>query len=244
MNWYQKIKSWARQFFIQSSIDLTPNIKNDRLTYQILKNELKNGDNCIDIGAHKGEILDLFLKFAPKGKHIAIEPIPHLYQHLVQKYAQKSTIYPYAISDQPGHATFNHVVNAEAYSGLRERDYRVNPLIDLIPVYVKTLDELVFGKVDMIKIDVEGAELNVLKGANRILSQWHPTLIFEFGKGASEYYDATPQDLSQLLIEIQGYNIFELDSFINGRSPLTKEEFEQCYNLNTSYYFIAKYVSA
>ncbi len=50
-----------------------------------------------------------------------------------------------------------------------------------------TLDETVQGHVDFIKIDVEGSELEVLKGADKILSQYHPLLFIEYHPYRDEF---------------------------------------------------------
>ena len=56
-------------------LDLTKNIQYDRLTALILEQVIKQDSNCIDIGCHKGEILEVMIKHAPKGSHFAFEPI-------------------------------------------------------------------------------------------------------------------------------------------------------------------------
>jgi hypothetical protein len=76
------VKESLREILISLHLDLTKNLKYDRLTRKILKNQLEVNFNCIDVGCHKGEILDLMLKYAPEGEHYAFEPIPYLYQEL------------------------------------------------------------------------------------------------------------------------------------------------------------------
>ncbi len=68
-------------------IDITKNQQYDRQTYQIFKKVLKPSSNCIDIGCHKGEMMDLMLKFAPLGTHYGFEPIPDMYRELIHKYS-------------------------------------------------------------------------------------------------------------------------------------------------------------
>ena len=65
--------------------DLTKNQQYDRATQQIMKRVIRSNSNCIDVGCHKGEMLDLMLKYAPKGNHFAFEPIPDYYKQLKQK---------------------------------------------------------------------------------------------------------------------------------------------------------------
>ena len=76
------IKDTLREVLIFLHLDLTKNLKYDRLTKKILKKYLKKEYNCIDIGCHKGEILELMMHFSPEGKHYAFEPIPYLCKEL------------------------------------------------------------------------------------------------------------------------------------------------------------------
>ena len=191
-------KELIRKSLVFLHMDLTKNLKYDRLTNQIMRNELKQNSNCIDIGCHKGEILDLMFKYSPKGSHYAFEPIPYLYNDLVQKFEGRAEIYSCALSDNTGETKFNLVKNAPAYSGIKKRRYDIsNPIIEEINVELRTLDNIISSdeRVDFIKIDVEGGEFGVLKGAKDIIKRNKPTIIFECGKGASDFYGTKPNDL-------------------------------------------------
>lgn len=238
----QKLKDILREILIFLHLDVTKNLKYDRLTRIILKKSLKSDDSCIDVGCHKGEILDMMLKFAPKGKHIGFEPIPYLYSDLVKNYSSKATIYPYALADNEGNTTFNFVKNAPAYSGLKQREYKVEkPDIEVIDVEIITLDSIIGDQqtVEFIKIDVEGAELGVLKGATQLLTKNKPTILFECGKGASEFYGTTPEDVFTFLNDTVQIPIFTLSTFIVGGQPLSLKEFKHCFDSGQEYYFVA-----
>ena len=233
--------------FIRSTLnffhlDLTKNLEYDRLTKSIMKRCIQMQSNCIDVGCHKGEILDVMLSLAPKGKHIAFEPIPILFNQLQEKYKQRATIYPYALSDVNGVSTFQFVKNAPAYSGIHKRKYNTStPDIEQISVELRTLDTLLpeDTRIDFIKIDVEGGEYGVLKGAVQLLKKWQPVVIFESGLGASDYYGTQPNELYQFIHKEAGLHISTLKSFIKNESPLSPKEFETHFNNNTEYYFIA-----
>ena len=222
-------------------LDLTKNLEYDRLTKSIMKKVIQKDSNCIDIGCHKGEILQFILKLAPQGKHFAFEPIPYLYDQLNVKFKNQATILPFALSDKSGQTTFNLVKNAPAYSGINKRKYAVeNPEIEEIQVELKQLDEVIPAetKIDLIKIDVEGGEFDVLKGAKKILQNHHPILVFECGIGASEFYGTKPKEIFQYLTDLN-YNISTLGAFMKQSAPLTISEFENAFINNTDYYFIA-----
>lgn len=235
------MKELLRKILIFLKLDLTKNLEYDRLTYKIIKEHLKSDSNCIDIGCHKGEILDIMLKYAPQGNHFGFEPIPDFYQNLVSKYQNKATISNIALSNEKGNTTFNYVKNAPAYSGIKERKYKVsNPDIEKIEVELDLLDNCISGdqKIDLIKIDVEGAELNVLKGGKNLISKNKPLVLFECGLGASEFYNTQPEEIFEL-IESFGLSLYTLKSYIKKGKSLSKADFVKIYKDNSDYYFVA-----
>ncbi len=223
-------------------LDLTKNLEYDRLTKLIMKRVLHENSNCIDVGCHKGEILDSMLRFSPSGKHFGFEPIPILFNQLMVKYQNRAVIYPYALSDTTGESTFQFVKNAPAYSGINKRRYDIEqPDIEEINVEMRTLDQIIPDdlQVDFIKIDVEGGEFGVLKGAKQLLIKNKPLVIFESGLGASDFYGTKPEVLFEYLSAEIGYKIFILKSFVKKKDPLSVEEFKDCFNSNSEYYFVA-----
>ncbi|MFT6843912.1 MAG: FkbM family methyltransferase [Flavobacteriales bacterium] len=236
------MKDLIRKILCFLHLDLTKNLEYDRLTKLILKKVLTENSNCVDIGCHKGEILELMLSYAPKGNHIAFEPLPHLFQNLKNIFGNQVTIYPFALANENGASTFHFVKNAPAYSGIKKREYAVeNPDIEEIDVELKKLDEVIDPniKIDLIKIDVEGAEFNVLKGAENLLKAHKPTVVFECGLGASEFYDTHPGDVYSFFVDSIGLKLFTLKAFIQNRPSMTKKEFITLYQDKKEYYFVA-----
>lgn len=224
-------------------LDLTKNLQYDRLTKAIMKKHFQSSWNALDVGCHKGEILDLILKLAPNGNHIGIEPIPEFYEKLNTKYSSnKVVIHECALSDESGKATFNFVKNAPAYSGLNQRKYDIDdPIIEEIHVQLKTIDEI-YGPsavLDFVKIDVEGGEFGVLKGGIETLKRNKPLIIFESGLGASDYYGVTPQEIYEFIEKELEQEIFTLRGFLKGYGGISLEEFVGYYNKGVEYYFVA-----
>jgi FkbM family methyltransferase len=222
-------------------LDITQNLKYDRLTKKIIKDYIQTDYNCIDIGCHKGEILEMMLVQAPKGTHFAFEPLPDYYEELKTNFSSKATIFPFALANEMGQTTFHYVKNAPAYSGIQKRKYAVEePEIEKIHVEVKKLDEVIPEgvQIDFIKIDVEGGEFDVMRGGEKLLNKYKPLLIFEFGKGASDFYNVKPIEIFEFLSKV-GYSVYTLENFVSNKVPFKLIDFEKVYNENAEYYFVA-----
>lgn len=223
--------------------DFTKNQRYDRLTRQVIQELCRAGSNCVDVGCHKGEILDLFLKYAPNGSHKGFEPIPAMFQNLQQRYADNANceFFEIALSNKKGSSSFNYVVSNPSYSGLLKRRYdRPNEEDQEITVRTEKLDDVLPPdyRVDMIKIDVEGGEQLVLEGALETLKRYKPVIIFEHGLGASELYNATPEKVFEIL-ESCGLKVSLLDRFLTKKPAFSRDEFAEQYYKKLNYYFIA-----
>jgi FkbM family methyltransferase len=235
------LRQFAKYVLDNLGIIITQNQRYDKYTRDLIQSTLKPTSNSIDIGCHKGEILDIILKCSPQGQHFCFEPIPYLYQNLVKTYGNRAKFFDLALAEESGSATFNIVKNAPAYSGLRKRQYKVaNPEIEEIKVTIKTLDDCIplDVKIDLIKIDVEGAEFGVFKGAKEVLIKNKPVVIFDCGLGASDFYGTKPDELFDLL-KSYGLNICLLSEFGTTKRKLTQSDFVGIYQTNKEYAFVA-----
>jgi FkbM family methyltransferase len=135
----------------------------------------------VDIGANIGKYSILVGKKYPQNKIIAIEPeldnLKLLHKNISLNNLDNVIICPFGAYSKEGKSKL--YLSSESngsHSLLKESDKYV--LIKL-----KTLDRIMVdqnvSKVDLIKIDVEGAELDVLKGARKIIFRDHPKLLFE-----------------------------------------------------------------
>ncbi len=237
------MKQLAKKWLSALGIYVSKNQKYDALLEKILEKKLNSNSNCVDVGSHKGEILDLFIKYAPNGKHIGFEPIPHLVNSLREKYSPEIVIKECGLSNESGQKEFTHVKNAEAFSGFKERDYQ-NRQVDLETITVnistldKTLEEENIQSIDLIKIDVEGAEMEVLQGSEKTIKESNPLVIFEHGKGAAEFYSTSPEEVFNFFSERCNMAISTLDGYLIDSAPLSKEQFKNCFTDGTEYYFI------
>lgn len=145
---------------------------------------LNPGDTAIDVGAHLGWLSLHFLnRVGPTGHVHSFEPVPELFQRLSEAFrAAKGLGYhvianPIALGERNETATmsvgnqvnpgFNTLINNFSRDGLRDR---------FIQVSIRPLDEYLDEKrihhVKLLKIDVEGAEGYVLRGARKHLEEY------------------------------------------------------------------------
>lgn len=237
------LKGLIRSTLWALHLDVTRNLKYDRLTWKVMKKILHSKSNCIDIGCHKGELLEWMLRLSPSGNHLAFEPIPELKKQLDLQFENKGVeIHEVALSKDSGTALFQLVKNAPAYSGFKQRTYAIaDPEIEELSVQKRTLDSFLSPtrKIDLIKLDVEGAEYEVLEGARTLIKADKPSILFEFGLGAADHYGVKPNEMFELLQDL-GLEVFTLSAFLKNEKSLSKEAFRTHFEANSEYYFLAR----
>jgi FkbM family methyltransferase len=219
-------------------------LRDESLINTLLHRYLDHDSNCIDIGAHRGVILRLFTSFAPKGHHVAVEALPHLAVWL-QKRFPLVRVFSCALGAQTGKTVFFHVKDEPGLSGLKEQSCSGNSYTsEQIVIDIRRLDDLPLADTQfrLIKIDVEGAEIDVLKGSERLIHRDSPIILFEHAKIHAEGYGTTPGMIYDLL-SAWGYTILPLTLSgplsRNGFLKICESSFESNYDLNAETNFIA-----
>jgi FkbM family methyltransferase len=185
-----------------------------------LTEQLKPGDVFFDVGAHHGWVSMWALPLVGKeGAVFSFEPSPPnlaiLNWHRDRNRFASWTIVPRAVSDEvsavtrftlidSGDSPMNSLTTAASGTPLMEgRD------IGNIAVQTTTLDSFCEAglRPDLVKIDVEGAELLVLRGARRVLNQDCPVIIL----AVHPYWLPAGQSPAQImdLLEGVGYSVFD-----------------------------------
>jgi len=144
------------------------------------------GDSAIDIGANFGaHTHTMLVRVGTTGRVIAFEANPEITATLEKWKAQHPAleVRQVALSDHAGLADFFICDNA-GFSSLDEHEIERHGRVPSkkITVPVDTLDHSVLSSLRslrLIKIDVEGAELAVLRGASTVLSQFKPVVVIE-----------------------------------------------------------------
>lgn len=179
---------------------------------------LQNGMTALDIGAHHGFYTLLFSnKVGSHGSVIAFEPSPRelrkLRWNLALNRSRNVHLEPFALSSNGGMATLFVCLGQE--TGCNSlRPPAVSEPTQPVPVPVTTLDryleEHTVGPVDFIKIDVEGAELDVLKGAAKLLNcNSQPIIMCELADIRTEPWGYRSYEVYEFL-ETYGFRWFSV----------------------------------
>lgn len=209
----------------------------DRKLRQLLESTLTATSCCIDIGCYRGRVLSEIVRAAPRGRHIAYEPSPHAYSSLVARFPSVD-VRQAAVSNAVGESTFSYVKGQPGRSGLQERALSASQKIDHVPVRLEMLDRsLPEGYVPaFIKVDVEGAERQVFEGGIETISRHKPLIVFEHGKGGAPHFGTQPRHIYELLHNVAGLNIFDLD----GNGPYSLGELEASFDLDERWDYVAR----
>jgi FkbM family methyltransferase len=181
-----------------------------------LKYLLKPGHVFVDCGANVGYFSVLAGGLVGKtGQVIAIEANPITYPLLERNLKSNHFGTPIhcALTTQIGEIELFMPAEGDVYSSLRKGGLVTGDSIQSFKVQGRNLDdilrELPLTKVDVLKIDIEGAELDVLRSATYVLSTFRPIVIVEYGTNTWPTFGATPDGLKTLLRE----HHYELRSF-------------------------------
>jgi len=192
----------------------------------ILANSVQSGDVCYDIGGYRGFFSGVFA-LAGAQLVVTFEPLPENCNQL-HKLAGLNPELPLrleaiAIGEQDGLVKFNVMLEAsmgKLESSSFQSDVRGN---DVLTIPIRKLDSLVSQGIiptpQVIKIDVEGAEVQVLKGSIEILTKHHPLLFIE------AHSHLLANDCTSILREL-GYSVFVLET---GFAPNFQSDPEVCH---------------
>jgi FkbM family methyltransferase len=162
-----------------SSPEIVGTLANDIIADILVKRLCQPDKSFMDIGAHIGSIISGVIYHCPTANIVAVEPLPGKMAYLRRKFPFV-TFFECALGESDGEATFYENTKRSGYSSLI-RPHNVNALdYRAIEVTIKKLDTLIISDaIDVMKIDVEGAELGVLRGGERLIAKSRPTIMIE-----------------------------------------------------------------
>jgi FkbM family methyltransferase len=234
----------VRKILLKLPVSFNQSIRNDKLANEVVKKVLSfETASYVDVGFHKGEMLKLALKAAPKGEHYGFDPLPSFYSKLKKELQSYVTLFEVAVSNKSGEEIFFYVESNPSFSGLKKRLYPKKEKITEITVKTDTLDNLLseVQSIDLIKIDVEGGEYNVIEGARNILFKHKPIILFEHCAGAAEFYETACPRMWDLIVNQLGMSIYTMQAFVSKEKPLTKSQFQLFFDTGQELFFVAKF---
>jgi FkbM family methyltransferase len=174
-------KQWIRQLINRCGYSLQSIDRKSAINGIDLINDIKSYNAhrqnpvVFDVGANEGQTIDWVTSALPTCEIHAFEPSPSMFASLLSRYGGKRGIHLHnvALGREPGtlpfYVTTHHSVNDSLLKPLWKEQAKI------VNVSVTTLDEictrLCCAQIDFLKIDVQGFDLEVLRGAQNLLSR-------------------------------------------------------------------------
>jgi FkbM family methyltransferase len=198
--------------------------------------EVLGGPGCtvIDVGANVGmHTLPMARRVGPAGRVLALEAAPRMADLLRRTIELNGLdwveLHPVAASDRDGTLRFNVSAHTSLSSVLP-----LDGATETIDIPARRLDTLVAPgeRVDLVKIDVEGAELQVWQGMQRIVAdnpdialvlEFGPSHLAKAGQSVSGWFEA---------LQSTGLTAWEIDEASGGVRPLRGEGLAEVFSIN------------
>ncbi|MCW3123116.1 MAG: methyltransferase, FkbM family domain protein [Flavipsychrobacter sp.] len=191
----------------------------ERGTNRVLEQYVKEGDIVIEAGANLGSETVLLSKMVGKGRVYGFEPNPYTFDRLKTNVAINELtnveVFDIAMGEKNGSISFNIYPKNFCNAGMSSK-YMETPLTRKITVQQQTLDSFVkahnISKVDFLKMDIQGAEMDLLKGAGETMAKYKPKVFLE----ALEVYN----DVKAMYEELKkyGYTVHNISD--EGTTPM------------------------
>jgi FkbM family methyltransferase len=200
-------------------------------TFMRVARGLPQNGTIIDIGANIGLTALAGSRLVRDGKVVAVEPSPLAFAALAALVNENSLsnveVISKCIGAAPGRVSFvqNDNFLAGSYVG---SDAREDTSVD---VEMTTLDHLTYAlrlpSVDLVKIDVEGFELDVLLGGTKAIEDYNPTFVVEFNAFAiTANRNASPRAMLDFIIDRFGsFKVIRGDDVQEISTPLQVRDF-------------------
>ena len=173
----------------------------DTLLPHILK-LVRPGDTVVDVGAFIGDHTVAYSDAVGReGQVFAFEPDLSAFKCLVHNVEKRGNVLTYNF----GLGAQNSVAGMSGEFASRYVNHNNSDGGPIIPI--RRLDDEItlFDRIDLMKIDIEGYELNMLQGAEQVIEKFHPKMVIEINEIALKRQDTIPRDILDWL-GAHGYN--------------------------------------
>ena len=201
------------------------NLEGEAAAAVVIQSCLRPGDVFIDIGANFGlHTIHAAKQVGAQGFVFAFEPVPRNLQLLQRNIAlnhiqHQSFVVSAAVSNQAKPTLDFHIPTDEVAVTASLNPTANTQTVQVSNVRLEDYWQRIHLPIHLIKIDVEGAELEVLRGAETLLQRWHPQLLIEVHGFALPDFGASTETLQAFLSNL-GYqenrlktDYFEADYF-------------------------------
>lgn len=205
----------------------------EETTTRLFKQTVKKDDIVFDLGANIGYFTLLAAKLTGKeGRVYSFEPEPKNYNYLLKNIKLNNydnvLATQKAVSDKNGrtklyiceHDTGHHTINQ--YEGIKNYKPNTDNKENFIEIDTVTLDDFLRDKekvIDVIKIDIEGAEMLALSGMNETIKQNKNIKMFiEFFPLLIRKMGSSPEEFVRRLLEDYGFSIFVIGQDYNAQN--------------------------
>lgn len=192
----------------------TESLSKDQRVVKVFGAVLGTGDNVLDVGANIGRMSVLASRLVGNsGSVIAFEPSPKvissLYRNLAINGCTNLTVYNLAIADSDGQITFHMPIGTNSALGsIRNIGDDASICIEVPLRALDNFDSLP-PTIKVVKIDVEGADLRVVRGATRLIKTRRPIIVMEFSPIWIRQL-GDDQNWLQDFMDLNGYHLYEL----------------------------------
>ena len=204
-------------------------IHEKQVTEAIL-NTLKGATCFVDVGTNLGWYTCLACKHMPNGVVYGFEMDDQNFDLLQKNIAinncKNAKLQHVAVTDTQGKLSYQKNIDAPSATFRIASDGDTADTCDLVSVDAITMDAFFEDKElkpDVIKIDVEGAEMNVLKGMKKILQIKKPVLFIEVHPWNLSAFHSSPSEIFSFLIDNR-YDVYEIEDMraFDGNKSLRK----------------------
>lgn len=199
----------------------------------IVATVLGGGGRGVDVGANIGVVSQMFFDVAPGRPHVLVEPVAELASGLEEKFPA-ALVVDAVCSSKSGDVQFNVAVDQPTRSSVHADMARSGGRIESRELRSVRLDDVVGSDpVALVKIDVEGNELAVLRGATSVLSEQRPVIVFEHTHVDGQSPSPSPM-VFELFAELR-YRLFDID----GAPMADANQFEEVVRGGRMWTFLA-----
>ncbi len=175
---------------------------------------IKPGMTVIDVGADTGYYTLLFAKRVGRvGRVIAFEPIPSAREALKRNISLNNytniTVCDFALYSSNSFTVLEAPREVSRINPRKTKNEK-NCIQIQTRIFDECVPELNIQEIEMVKIDVEGAELDVLYGMRHSLEKYHPALLVEVHPNYLSHFSHTPEDLIRFLVDVK-YSVHPVD---------------------------------